>query len=314
MDVKLQCKRTPGPWRFTAMGSPCAIHLVGLDADRRDVVVQALRRRLEALEARYSRYRPDSLVSEINRRAGTAERLRLDDEAAGLLDYAAVAWEQSGGLFDITSGVLRRVWDFRTGQLPTPDQVTSVLRCVGFDKLEWQRPFLRLPIAGMELDFGGVVKEFAVDQLVGLARAMGAGHGWVDLGGDVGIVGPQPDGRPWRIGLRDGTPDTVRRVVRVTVGAIASSGDYERGMTVDGVRYGHVLNPLTGWPVRGVRAVSVLGADCLVAGSASTIALLKGAEAMAWLESLALPWLLVDEHGVLHGPLVTAAAGGAEPT
>lgn len=276
-------------------------------------MTQALRMQLETLEARFSRYRPDSLISEINRRAGMADRLRLDDEAVGLLDYAAVAWEQSGGLFDITSGALRRVWDFHAARLPTPAQVTSAMRVVGFDKLEWQRPYLRLPISGMELDFGGIVKEYAVDKLVGIARAMGADHGWIDLGGDVGIIGPQLDDQPWRIGLRDGSPATVGRVVGMTAGAIASSGDYERGMTVDGVRYGHVLSPLTGWPVRGVRAVSVLGPQCLVAGSASTIALLKGADASGWLESLDLPWMLVDEEGGLQGPLVTTAKTRSEP-
>ncbi len=94
----------------------------------------------------------------------------------------------------------------------------------------------------------------------------------------------------------------------VARGALASSGDYERCILVDGIRYGHVLNPKTGWPVRHLAAVSVVGDFCVVAGSASTIAMLKEEDGPAWLENFGLPHLWVDVRGGTGGSLAPLAA------
>ncbi len=284
--------------RFTAMGSPCTIALHGAEPEQAEVVLRLQRERLAQLEARYTRYRSDSLTSRINQAAGERQGIPVDDETAALLDYAQTAWEQSEGLFDLTSGVLRKAWDLRANTLPTQAAVDAVRALVGWDKVEWEWPHFRLPQAGMELDFGGLVKEYAADQLAHLAQQHGIHSGWVDLGGDVAVIGPQPGGTGWKIGLRD-PRDAGRplQVVRLSHGAVASSGDYERCMVVDGQRYGHVLNPLTGWPVQGVQAVSVLSPHCLIAGTACTVAMLKGDQAQSWLQDLGLPWVLLDDTG-----------------
>lgn len=291
------------------MGSPCAVQLEGVEPGHAEAVLQRLRERLEELEARYTRYQEDSLTSRINRGAGRPQAVVVDDETAALLDYAHTAWEQSEGLFDLTSGVLRQAWDFRSGRLPEPTVVDALRQLVGWEQVEWDWPQVRLPREGMELDFGGLVKEYAVDQLAHLAQQNGIQSGWVDLGGDVAVIGPQPDGTGWRIGLRD-PRDAQRplRVLKLRGGAVASSGDYERCMVVNRQRYGHVLNPLTGWPVPGVQAVSVLSPHCLIAGTASTVAMLKGDEAPAWLDSLGLPWVLLDANGQCTARLGTDAS------
>lgn len=295
--------------RFTAMGSPCAIQIAGVEPPKAQQVIQAMKRRLTELEARYTRYREDSLTSKINRMAGAPTGVEVDDETAALLDYAQTAWEQSEGLFDLTSGVLRRAWNFRSGVLPDQSTINELLMLVGWDMVQWEWPEVRLPFVGMEIDFGGVVKEYAVDQLAHLAQQHGVTSGWVDLGGDVAIIGPQPDGSGWRIGLRSPEePDVALQVLNMREGAVASSGDYERCMVVNGQRYGHVLNPLTGWPVRGVRAVSVLSPHCLIAGTASTVAMLKGQGAITWLDSLGLPWSLVKDDGRCEASLGNVVA------
>jgi hypothetical protein len=109
----------------------------------------------------------------------------------------------------------------------------------------------------------------------------------VDLGGDL-VIGPHPDGKPWIVGIRDPrAPQGAMASVRLAACAIATSGDYERCMIVDGVRYTHVLDPRTGWPVTGMRSVSVVADRCLVAGTATTVAMLKGAcEGARWLDEL----------------------------
>ena len=157
----------------------------------------------------------------------------------------------------------------------------------------------------MEIDFGGVVKEYAVDRAASLCFDAGIRHGLVNLGGDIKIIGPHPDGSPWRIAIRHPRQSGgILQALLLRSGALASSGDYERCIVLDGVRYGHVLNPKTGWPVNYMAAVSVIGEFCVVAGSASTIGMLKGEAGPDWLSSLGLPHLWVSVHGESGGSLI----------
>jgi thiamine biosynthesis lipoprotein len=301
--------------RFKAMGSPCELHLHAESAQRFEADAAAARAEIERLEQKYSRYREDSLASRINASAGDPEGIEVDAETAALLDYAALAWRQSGGLFDATSGVLRRAWDFRSGRVPAPEELDALRELVGWDRIRWQRPRLLLPQAGMELDFGGFVKEYAADRVAAACRERGVRHGLVDLGGDLAVVGPHPDGSPWRVGIRDPrAPERAIASLALAAGGVATSGDYERCMVVDGRRYAHILDPRTGWPVEGLASVTVVASHCLVAGTASTIAMLKGRRAgPAWLDRLGVPSLRVDAAGRLSGALAARAREGSRP-
>jgi len=291
-------------YTFKAMGSPCDIQLFADTQIKAKRVTDAAIADVYRLEALYSRYRSDSFLTDINRVAATGGRITVDEETAGLLNYAATCYDQSDGLFDITSGILRRAWRFDLGKLPDQTQVQELLDRVGWHKLRWAPPVLEFPISGMEIDFGGVVKEYAVDRAAALCWEAGIRHGVVNLGGDIKVIGPRADGSPWRVGIRHPRhKEAVMQTILLREGALASSGDYERCIKADGVRYGHVLNPKTGWPVRHLAAVSVIGDFCVVAGSASTIAMLKEDNGPAWLESLGLPHLWVDVDGKIGGTL-----------
>ncbi|HTO06018.1 MAG TPA: FAD:protein FMN transferase [Myxococcota bacterium] len=302
-----------GHYPFRALGSPCELHLWGESRGEVDAVAEAARALVLRIERKYSRYRDDSVVSEINRSSGDSRGVEVDDETAKLLDYAATAWQHSGGLFDVTSGSLRKVWDFKSGRVPQQDEVADALSRVGWARVRWRRPRIVLPVAGMELDFGGFGKEWAVDAVSDLCRARGVRHGLVDLGGDLRAIGPHPDGRPWLVGIRDPrAPERALASLPLVDHGLATSGDYERCMVVDGVRYTHILDPRTGWPVRGLRSASVIAPQCLVAGTATTIALLKGApEGERFLDGLGLPSLRVDEDGRVSGSLASRAPGSA---
>ena len=289
---------------FRAMGSVCELHLYASAEAVSSQAASAARSVVARLETRYTRYREDSLTSRINASAGSGRWIDVDAETAGLLDYAAQAWQQSEGLFDMTSGVLRRAWDFRSGMLPEPSTIDALLPLVGWHHVEWERPRIRLPRVGMELDFGGFVKEYAADAAANACRAAGIAHGLVELGGDVSLIGPHPDGPAWRVGIQHPRqPECPIARVDLQQGAIASSGDYERFMEIDGRRYCHVLDPRSGWPVQGLAGVSVLAPQCLVAGTASTIALLQGRRGTTWLEELGLPFLAIDDEMKISGTL-----------
>lgn len=291
--------------RFKAMGTLCELRLYAGSREAAALASNAVIADVERLEALYSRYRPGSELSRINAIAARGGSVQVDDETAHLLDYAATCHQASDGLFDLSSGILRKAWDFKSNRLPAAADVTALLARTGWHKLRWQRPTLEFPEPGMELDLGGVVKEYAADRAATLCQQHGIAHGLVNLGGDIRIVGPQPDGSGWRIGISNpDNPDTALCTLLLQGGALASSGDYQRCMTVDGVRYGHILNPFTGWPVRKLAAVSVVADFCVVAGSASTIAMLKDEEGIDWLQQLGLPYLWVDVDGNSGGTLL----------
>jgi len=291
-------------FRFRAMGSPCELQLHGASREAVAEVARAASHEIARLERKYSRYRADSLASAIDRSAGDPRGLEVDDETAALLDFAATAWRESEGRFDPTSGVLRRAWDFRSGRLPAPAVLAEARALVGWSKLRWERPRLVLPLAGMQLDFGGFVKEYAADRAAAVCREAGQCAGLVDLGGDLAAVGPHPDGAPWLVGIRDPRrPERAIARIALAAGGIATSGDYERCMVVDGVRHSHLLDPRSGESFRGGPAsVSVAAPLCLVAGAASTIAMLHAEdESPRFLAALGLAHLVVRQDGRIAG-------------
>ncbi len=300
--------------RFRAMGSPCELQFWAASRAEAARLLAAARAEVERLEAKYSRYRPTSLLARINASAGDSGGVEVDEETARLLDYAQTCFETSGGLFDPTSGILRRAWDLKSGRVPAQSEIDALLARAGWQRVAWKAPRLVLPLPGMELDFGGFVKEYAADRAAELCRALGARHGLVDLGGDLSLVGPHPDASPWRVGIRHPLRrDAVLARVELFAGGIATSGDYERFMIVAGRRYGHILDPRTGWPVDGLASVSVVASHCLIAGTASTVAMLKGATvAPRFLAELGLPHVYMTREGVAGGTLGTLRGRGRE--
>lgn len=291
-------------FQFRAMGSPCELQLYA--ASRREAadVAKQCAEEIERLEAKFSRYRPESLASRINDSAGKPEGVEIDDETAALLDFAETAYHESGGRFDPTSGVLRRVWDFKSGKLPDPEALKQARALVGWSKLEWKRPRLALPLLGMQLDFGGFVKEYAADRVAELCRSLGLRSGMIDLGGDLACVGPHPNDEPWWVGIRNPRqPSLPMARIALSSGGLATSGDYERFMIVDGQRYSHLLDARTGESFReGPACVSVSAPHCLVAGVSATIAMLHAeADAETFLKSVELPHLVVSQTGTITG-------------
>jgi len=293
--------------RFKAMGTVCELRLFAKSADQARRTAVAVMGDVERLEMKYSRYRETSELSAINKVAALGGSVAVDDETAQLLDYAATCHAESDGLFDITSGILRRAWDFKAGTLPSPAQLQPLLALTGWHKLVWRRPMLQFPLAGMELDLGGVVKEYAADRAAALCVQQGVQHALINLGGDIRVAGPQANGSPWRIGISNpAAPEQALCTLELLSGALASSGDYQRCITIDGVRYSHLLNPFTGWPVRTLAAVSAVAEFCVVAGSASTIGMLKDTAGADWLRQLELPHLWIAVDGQSGGPLLSS--------
>ena len=292
MDFGPQLRRTGGLWhgQFKAMGGPCEILI---DNDHQKTAANAFRCAVDEalrIEKKFSRYRDDNIIYTINQAGG--EAVEVDDETARLLDYAQTCYQLSEGRFDITSGVLRKVWKFDGGNnVPDPEQVNAVLSKVGWSKVQWHKPFIRLK-PGMELDFGGIGKEYAVDHAAKLLCRINAAV-LINFGGDISVPGPRADGSPWAIGIENPhtSSQSPTRSVSLSQGAIATSGDARRYLLKDGHRYGHILDPITGWPVPDApRSVTVVAPTCLEAGMLSTFAILHGGGAEEFLQAQDVPF------------------------
>jgi thiamine biosynthesis lipoprotein len=291
-----------GGWRgrFDAMASPCELLIDGGEQAQAQQLLALAQAEALRVERKFSRYRGDSVVAQLH--AGRGRPQPVDDETALLLDFAAQCHGLSQGLFDITSGVLRAVWRFDgSDRVPDAQAVECVRARVGWHRLAWQRPMLTLP-EGMELDFGGIGKEYAVDRTLGLLRNRAALPMLVNFGGDLAVTGPRRGGEPWRVGIEHPSPagdadaagPQAAELLELSSGALATSGDARRYLLKDGVRYSHILDPRTGWPVADApRSVTVAAGTCVEAGMLSTLAMLQGPGAEALLAAQGVPhWVL----------------------
>jgi len=297
--------------QFRIMGGPASIVIddASLRSDGHEALFNSLHSRLNELESRYSRFQADSLINLINLRAGSGVPTEVDTETATLLNFAAELWLASEGLFDITSGALRKAWDFRRGGVASPARLAECLPKIGWDLVEYENDAIHLPLEGMEIDLGGIVKEYAVDCVAALIRKAGATSALVELAGDVAAVGNQANGQPWRVSIRDPDGGDALLTLSLCDTAAATSGNYARTINHAGRRLSHFLDPYTGWPVDGPISVTTLDRQCLTAGAIATVACLKpDSKAQHWLEDAGLPWLMMKSCGNLSGPLLRAAS------
>lgn len=290
--------------RFPLMGGQASVELV--DGRGRAEAVR-IARRVEAearrLERKFSRYREESVVSEINRNAGRTP-VAVDEETDSLVGSALDLAARTEGRFDPTVGPLRRAWDFRSGRVPARAEVEALLPLVDAARVARRDGTVFLRKEGMELDLGGVGKEYAVDRAASILRQEGVPAAVVNFSGDVRTVGRRLDRHPWKVGVRDPRePGRVLFSVRPMADAgIATSGDYERGFVRDGTRYHHILDARTGWPARGISSVTVVASSADAAGRYASAAFLLGLErGLALLEDAkGLEGAIVAEDGSLR--------------
>jgi thiamine biosynthesis lipoprotein len=277
---------------FQAMASDCELLIEGVDEAQALAFLMIAAKETWRIEHKFSRYVSDNIVDRINTSAGRS--IQVDAETASLLNFSDQCYQLSEGLFDISSGLLRTIWRFDGSDLvPNKAQIRHVIQNVGWNKVDWQAPNLTLK-AGMELDLGGVGKEYAVDSVV-LAintalekRNIPSNCRFVvNFGGDLACSGSRLDGSSWIIGVENSDRDqTTVATVSLNQGAVATSGDSRRFLLKEGIRYSHILNPLTGESIIDApHAISVAAANCMQAGMLSTFAMLQGEQAEAFLEA-----------------------------
>lgn len=297
-------KRALHGHRFAALGTSCDLQCAATGRDEAQAFFSEAESWVQRFDAHYSRFKPDSRVSIINANAGTGNWCEVDAEMDRMLDLCGALHAFTRGILDPTIGPLLRLWDYRQVPVRLPDAsaVARTRTLVGWEKVQRRPGAVRLPLPGMSLDLGGWGKEYAVDKVAEIARRRGIDSALIDFGHDVFALG-QPIGRPaWHVGLEDPrNPGQHRGSLALRDRAAAGSGDYRRGFTVGGRRYGHILDPRSGSPVDNqCIQVIITASSCLQAGALATAAFVLGPEAGLRLiqECVGAEGRVVSEHAI----------------
>lgn len=266
---------------FSAMASHCELLLRASHLTIARELGECAAEEAWRIEEKYSRRRQDSFWSRLHARRGVP--IDVDEETASLLNYAQRCHRISDGMFDITSGILRRAWGCDdTGCPPEPEAIAALMPFVGLEKIFWRSPTIELPV-GMELDLCAIGRHYAVDRAFELLRERGKGPFLLNFGGDVRVSGPPPHGS-WQISI----PCTTLQIER---GALATCGD-PAAQELCGAP---LLNPKTGRPVpHAARSITVAAGSCTEAGMLSALALLQGARARQFLNEQGVKYWMLD--------------------
>ena len=285
-SVELEARSDHYCGRFSAMASPCELLMETDDPELARHLTQLACQEALRIEHKFSRYRHDNLLYQINHSAG--QPTAIDDETYRLLTFAHTCYQLSEGMFDLTSGVLRKAWQFDgSDRIPADEQVQALLPYIGWTKVQFNEQSISMP-AGMELDLGGIGKEYAVDSVAKICLQHAPDISVVvNFGGDIQVTQSRKNQQSWHIGIESlHDQHQAVKLLQIPRGGLATSGDARRFLLKDGQRYSHILNPKTGYPVADApRSVTVVAAHCIQAGLLATLALLQGPEAETFLQN-----------------------------
>lgn len=246
--------------------------------------IDAAIREIQRIEQLLTTYSEDSETNLINRNAGISA-VPVSRETFELIQRSIRISAITQGAFDITYGsVDKRLWNFDTHMQRLPDKVTAkkMVRLINYRNiiLDDETTTVLLKEKGMRIGFGGIGKGYAAEKAKYVMKEMGVKSGIVNASGDLSTWGYQPDGKPWTIGIAD--PNAVGRLfsyMNITNMAIATSGNYEKYIMIDGKRYSHTIDPRTGLPVRGIKSVTIISVNAEIADAMATPVMIMGTRA-----------------------------------
>jgi thiamine biosynthesis lipoprotein len=291
------------------MGTFARVIGVAADSGTAKRCIEAAFAEITKVDELMSDYKGDSEISEVNR-DGSKRAVKVSEPTYKVLQKAVEFSKLTGGAFDVTVGPLVDLWRSaeEANSIPTDTEFAEVRSMVGYDKLilDSNEMTVRFAAKGMRLDLGGIAKGYAIDGAVGAMQKEGALGGMIDIGGDIQCFGAPPEGKErWRIGLQDsravgGEPGQgqILMVLELTDAAIATSGDYQRFVLIEGERYSHIIDAETGYGSDELTSVTIIGKSAIDADLLATAVSVMGVEG-----GLAL----VEERPDTEAILVTSA-------
>jgi thiamine biosynthesis lipoprotein len=279
-------------------------------ANREDWALERIEagvKEVQRIERLLTTFSEDSETNLINSNAGIVP-VKVSGETFELIERSMRISQITRGAFDITYGAIdKRLWNFDPSMTSLPDEKTArkMIRLIDFKKILLDRTTtsVMLKDKGMRIGFGGIGKGYAAEKAKAAMREMGVQSGVVNASGDLTAWGYQPAGRPWTIGIVDpDAPETVIGVLDITDMAVATSGNYEKYVLIDGKRYSHTINPRTGLPVTGIKSVTVVCPYAEIADAMATPVMVMGVKAgMDMINQLDhLEAVVIDDDGEVY--------------
>jgi thiamine biosynthesis lipoprotein len=270
------------------MGTTYHINVITGTSAEINGLKEKINRRLDEINRVFSTYIKDSEISRFNAWSRAGEKFQVSDDFINVMKVGRQIYRLSEGAWDGTVNPLVDLWGFgptrRETRMPPASAIKALLSNIGFDRIEVKEPnFLVKNLAAVTLDLNSIAKGFAVDAVSQLIAAAGFKNYLVEIGGEVYAAGVRRDGRKWRVGIntprKGAAVNAVYKAMSISNQAFATSGDYRNFIEIKGVRYSHVIDPRTGYPVsNGVVSVSIIAADCTLADGLATAVMVMGAE------------------------------------
>ena len=272
--------RRPVVFRTETMGTWASLTIVTADSTAVSDIAEKALLVFHRVDSLMSNWTDNSDIARINREAGK-RATAVHPEVAAVLGFAQRVSRDSGGAFDITVEPLVRLWGFLGGKprVPQQQQIDAVLARIGSDKVHFddESQTVRFDNKDVRIDLGGIAKGYAVDRVATALRAAGATNALVDLSGNMIALGSATTHEGWYVGIRDPSGEHAHLArIKIRDRAVATSGDYEQFVDDDGQRYGHILNPRTGWSARGLSSVTVVAGRAMACDAWATALFVLG--------------------------------------
>ena len=285
---------------FFAMNTYISVTVYGKDADN---TVKSARDRITELERLWSVTDENSEIYAVNHSDG--KMITVSEDTAELIAFALRMAERTNGALEPTIYPVLRAWGFTTGEnrVPQESEIKELLNMAGYDKVRQNGNEIQI-LNNMMLDLGAVGKGYAGDEIAELLKENGITSALIDLGGNIQLLGTKPDGSNWRIGLKDPEGAGNVGILSVSDCAIVTSGNYERYFTAsDGTVYGHIIDPVTGYPVNNdLLSVTVIAKEGKICDALSTSLFVMGVQKAEahWRQYQDFDMILITKSGEIH--------------
>jgi len=258
------------------------------------------------IEKLISEWDSTTQISKVNRFAGI-KPIKVDKEVFDLIVRSIKISELTDGAFDITWAGMNQIWKFDGSmkRLPTQEEVAAAVATVGYKNIVLNKNEMTvfLKLKGMRLGFGGIGKGYSADKSAALLKSMGVAAGLISASGDITAWGKQPDGKPWVVGITN--PFNKEKVFSwfpFEGGSIGTSGNYENYVEFNGVRYTHIIDPRTGWPVHGIASVTLFGPNAELSTALTKAIFVMGKDVGIDIikQIKGIEYVVVDEEGKIY--------------
>ncbi|MCB2219515.1 MAG: FAD:protein FMN transferase [Bacteroidetes bacterium] len=288
------------------MGSRFDITVVANDSVEANEYIDLAVAEIQRIEKLISSWDPNSQTSEINKNAGI-KPVKVDKELFNLIDRAIRISRLTEGAFDISYASMDRIWKFDGSMktMPSEAEIKNSVSKVGYGNIILDKAqstvFLKIP--GMKIGFGAIGKGYAADKAKALLMEKGVAAGIINASGDMNTWGKKPDGTDWKVAITNPFDKSKAfALLPLKQGAVVTSGDYEKFVEFNGIRYAHIINPKTGYPATGIISATVFGPSAELCDALATSVFVMGIEVgLDLINQLPdMECVIIDEKGGIH--------------